>query len=173
LDRVLFVPAARPPHKQDRVLTSFQHRVEMLALAIAGNPAFHIDELEKDRPGPGYTVDTLEELHRRHPDDQFTLLIGSDCLPDLVHWREPARIGALADILVMARPGWPIPNLAEARQAFHLPEELVLKQVVFTPLADISSRDLRRRAAQGRSLRYLVPRAVECYIQTHHLYAEE
>src|SRR5579871_4282836 len=65
LDRVLFIPAARPPHKADRPLTPFGHRVEMLALAIAGNPAFAVDELEKERPGPSYTVDTLLELSRR------------------------------------------------------------------------------------------------------------
>jgi len=157
LDRVLFIPAARPPHKLDRVLTPFPQRVEMLALAIAGHSAFQIDELEKDRPGPSYTVDTLEELHRRFPNDQFTLLIGSDCLPDLVHWRDPAGIATFAEVLVLAH--------------LHFPDNLALR-VAVAPLVDISSRDLRRRAAEGRSLRYLVPRAVECYIQNHHLYAD-
>lgn len=171
LDRVLFIPAARPPHKLDRVLTPFPQRVEMLALAIAGHSAFQIDELEKDRPGPSYTVDTLEELHRRFPNDQFTLLIGSDCLPDLVHWRDPAGIATFAEVLVLARPGWPIHDPKQIRADLHFPDNLALR-VAVAPLVDISSRDLRRRAAEGRSLRYLVPRAVECYIQNHHLYAD-
>lgn len=170
LDRVLFIPAARPPHKLDKPQTPFHHRVEMLTFAIAGNSAFQIDELEKDRPGPSYTVDTLEELHGRYPDAQLTLLIGSDCLPDLVHWRDPARIAKLADILVMARPGWPIASLEELKTALHLMAELQLKQVVYAPMLDVSSRDLRQRAAEGRSLRYLVPRAVESYLHAHHLY---
>ncbi len=170
LDRVLFVPAARPPHKLDQSLTPFARRVEMLALAIAGNPAFQIDDLEKDRPGPSYTVDTLEELHRRYPADELTLLIGSDTLADLAHWRAPERIGRLADVLVVARPGWPFAGMEEARAALHLPTDLRLAYLVHAPLIDISSRDLRRRVAEGRSLRYLVPRAVECYVQAHRLY---
>jgi nicotinate-nucleotide adenylyltransferase len=170
LDRVRFIPAARPPHKQDQAVTPFAHRLEMLRLAVAGNPAFVIDELEKDRPGPSYTVDTLEELHRREPAARLFLLIGSDCLPDLVHWRDPARIGQLADLLVMARSGWSVDHLEQLKAALHLPRELNLAQLVQAPLIDLSSRDLRRRAAEGRSLRYLVPRAVECYIETHRLY---
>jgi nicotinate-nucleotide adenylyltransferase len=170
LDRVLFIPAARPPHKLDQPLTPFAQRVEMLALAIAGNPAFQVDELEKDRPGPSYTVDTLEELHRRHPADQLTLLVGSDTLADLAHWRAPERIGRLADVLVTARPGWSLANLEETRATLSLPADLRLTQLVHVPHIDISSRDLRRRAAEGRSLRYLVPRAVECYVQAHRLY---
>src|SRR6516165_6912268 len=80
LDQVWFIPAARPPHKQDQPLTPFVYRVEMLALAIAGMPAFRVDELEKDRPGPSYTAETLAALRRQHPEDAFFLLVGSDTL---------------------------------------------------------------------------------------------
>src|SRR5437870_4749134 len=78
LEQVLFVPAARPPHKQEQPLTPFAQRVEMLSLALAGNPAFRIEQLERDRPGPSYTVDTLEELRRRQPDAELWLIVGSD-----------------------------------------------------------------------------------------------
>ena len=105
LDQVWFVPAARPPHKPDRALTALHHRVEMLALAVAGQPAFVINELEKDRPGPSYTVETLQELHRRHADIDWHLLVGADCLPDLPTWREPVRIAELARLVIPARPG--------------------------------------------------------------------
>src|ERR1700731_536182 len=96
LDQVVFVPAARPPHKPRESLAPFGQRAEMLALAIAGHAAFRLDDLEKDRPGPSYTADTLEELHRRQPDASFALILGADCLPELATWRDPGRIGHLA-----------------------------------------------------------------------------
>jgi len=172
LDQVWFIPAARPPHKQDRPLTPFAQRVEMLALAVAGQPTFRVDELEKDRPGPSYTVDTLEEIQRRQPGAELELVLGSDCLPDMSHWREPARIVGRAGLLVAARPGWPLWSGEQLREALGLLAEVPLRhQVIHAPLMDISSRDLRRRAAGGRSLRYLLPRAVEAYIAAHRLYA--
>src|SRR4051794_18053807 len=108
LDRVLFMPAARPPHKQERTITSFDQRAEMLALAIAGHAAFRVDELEKGRAGPSFTVDTLEVLLRRQSDAQLFLMVGSDTLHDLATWRKPERIVELAKLLVMARPDWTI-----------------------------------------------------------------
>jgi nicotinate-nucleotide adenylyltransferase len=171
LDEVWFVPAARPPHKATTPLTSFLQRAEMLALALAGQAAFQIDSTEKERPGPSFTVDTLDELRQRHPGTEFFLLLGSDSLVELPHWREPRRIVEHTTLLVATRPGWPLPSAEQFRAALHLPEEAPLPlQFVEAPLIDISSRDLRRRAAEGRSLRYLVPRAVECYIQEKRLY---
>jgi nicotinate-nucleotide adenylyltransferase len=171
LDQVWFVPAARPPHKPGQDLTAFARRAEMLALATAGNPGFRVEELEKDRPGPSYTVDTLGELHRRSPGHDYFFLLGSDCLPDLAHWREPARIAELAALLIWERPGWPLWPEEQLRAALRLPAAAPLRlRVARGPHVDIASRDLRDRAAHGRSLRYLLPRAVECYIETHRLY---
>lgn len=171
LDEVWFVPAAHPPHKDEPTLTRFEQRVEMLALALAGNPAFRIDELEKERPGPSYTADTLAELHRRHPGYEWFLLIGSDTLHDLPHWHQPERVLELAGLLVMARPGSVVLTAEELRRRLHLPDETPLRlQVGEMPQLDIASRDLRRRAANGRSLRYFLPRAVECYIHEKRLY---
>lgn len=173
LDQVLFVPAARPPHKEERALSPFAQRVEMLSLAIAGHPMFRVDELEKDRPGPSYTVDTLETIHCRHPDAELFLLIGSDTLQDLPQWYEPRRVLELSGLLIGARPGWKIESADELRTSLQIPSETPLRyQVVQMPLVDISSRDLRRRAAQKLSLRYMVPRAVEAYIQDKQLYVE-
>ena len=163
LDQVWFVPAARPPHKQERTLTPFGQRGEMLALAVAGNSAFHVSEIEKDRPGPSYTADTLTELAERHPDFELSFIMGSDSLPDLPLWHDPGRILELARLLVVARPDWPIRSLEELGGK-------VRAQVVQAPLIDISSRDLRRRVAEGRSIRYLVPRALEVYIREKQLY---
>jgi nicotinate-nucleotide adenylyltransferase len=163
LDQVLFVPAARPPHKLEQELTAFARRVEMMELAIAGHPHFAVADIEKDRPGPSYTADTLAELQRRYPDAELFLVIGSDCIGDLQNWHNPRGIGDLAELLIVARPGWGV-------DASSLPPALGRRQIVTAPLIDISSRDLRRRAAEGRSLRYLVPPAVDCYIGTHRLY---
>jgi nicotinate-nucleotide adenylyltransferase len=171
LDQVWFVPSARPPHKPDRVLTPFGKRVEMLALAIAGQPAFRVDEVEQERPGPSYTADTLDVLRQRHPDAEFYWIIGSDVLPDLPGWYEPGRVVESAGLLVVARPGWPVWPQEQLRAALRLSTDAALRfQVIHSPLIEIASRDLRQRRAEGRSLRYLVPRAVECYIDTHQLY---
>jgi nicotinate-nucleotide adenylyltransferase len=174
LDAVWFIPAPRPPHKDEAGLTRFEQRVEMLELALAGNPAFRVDELEKERTGPSYTVDTLAELHRRYPDDEFFLLVGSDTIRDLKDWYQPRRVLELAGLVVMARPGHVIPKDAELRTRVELPEAVPLRLVVAeSPQIDISSRDLRRRAAAGRSIRYFLPRAVEIYILDKHLYRPE
>ncbi|MFL5342365.1 MAG: nicotinate-nucleotide adenylyltransferase [Gemmataceae bacterium] len=171
LDQVLFVPSARPPHKQTDDITPFDKRAEMIRLAIAGNPMFRVEELEKDRPGPSFTVDTLTELHQRQPADELHLIVGSDCLPDLPSWREPARILGLAKLIVAVRPGWPVWPQEQLRAALRLPaEELVHEQIVTLPLIDIASRDLRRRFSEGRSGRYFVPHAVLAYIADKGLY---
>lgn len=171
LDEVWFVPAPRPPHKDEPALTRFEQRVEMLALALAGNPAFRIDEVEKERLGPSYTADTLAELRRRHPTHEFFLLVGSDTLADLPHWHEPLRVLEQASLLVVARPGVAVPTHGELRQRLQASESLPLRlHVVEMPQIDIASRDLRRRATAGRSLRYFLPRAVECYIHDKRLY---
>jgi nicotinate-nucleotide adenylyltransferase len=173
LDQVWFIPAARPPHKPEHMLTPFAQRLEMLALASAGQPAFRVDALEKDRPGPSYTADTLAELYRLHPASEFFLLIGSDTLHDLPHWHAPQQVAELATLLVVARPGWQLLAPGEVAQKMGLPPGVPLRhQVVEVPLLAISSRDLRRRAAAGLSLRYFVPRAVEAYILDKRLYQE-
>jgi nicotinate-nucleotide adenylyltransferase len=167
LDQVWFIPAARPPHKHERALTPFGQRVEMLALAIAGQPAFRINELEKDRPGPSYTADTLTELQRANAGAEFFLLIGSDTLADLPHWHEPARVAELATLLIVDRPDAPGMDIEPLARTIGV---TLRCQRILMPLMAISSRDLRQRAAAGKSLRYLVPRAVEAYILDKHLY---
>jgi nicotinate-nucleotide adenylyltransferase len=102
LDEVLFTPAPRPPHKP-RPCARFDQRVEMLGLALAGNPTFRIEEMEKERESPSYTVDTLAELRRRRLDDELLLLVGGDTIRDLHLWYEPRRILELAGLLVVAR----------------------------------------------------------------------
>jgi nicotinate-nucleotide adenylyltransferase len=174
LDQVWFIPAARPPHKLDRELTPFAQRVEMLNLAIAGNSAFKVEEIERDRPGPSYTADTLDGLRRQYPREDWRLLIGSDTLMDLPNWHEPARVIQQASLLVMVRTGHPVPTEQALRTVFSETQLPTLRlRVVQAPQIDISSSDLRRRTSEGRSLRYQVPRAVECYILNKNLYQLE
>jgi len=160
LDRVLFVPSPRPPHKLAGASASFADRTEMLRLAIAGEPAFAVDTLEGDRTGPSYTVDTLRELHRREPGNEWFLLLGSDSVRDLPTWRQPYEIARLAKVLFVGRPGTDFPALPAGFDT----------QKVNSPLIDVSSTGLRQRIAARRSIRYLVPRAVEEFIATRSLY---
>jgi nicotinate-nucleotide adenylyltransferase len=171
LDQVLFVPAARPPHKPEGATAAFARRVEMLELALAGQPAFRVEELERDRPGPSYTADTLEELHARQTGSEVFLILGADCLPDLPNWYQPERIVRLATLLVVNRigsPGWSEEELSNILRM--APQSPLKLQTVNSPLIEISSSDVRSRARDQRSLRYLVPRAVECYIENQNLY---
>jgi nicotinate-nucleotide adenylyltransferase len=171
LDEVWFIPAPRPPQKEGQSITRFDQRIEMLALALAGNPSFRIDEIEKDRHGPSYTVDTLAELHQRHPEQAFFLLIGGDALVDLPTWREPGRILEQVGLVVMDRPGSAVIAGEELRQRLSLSADATINLLrVEAPGIDIASRYLRRRIADGRSVRYLVPRAVEVYIHEKQLY---
>jgi nicotinate-nucleotide adenylyltransferase len=173
LDQVWFIPAARPPHKPSHHLTPFERRAEMLRLATAGHPAFRVSEIENERTGPSYTVDTLEELRRRHPDAELHLILGSDTLPDLPTWHESFRLPQLATLLLVARPGTPLPDPAGLRAVLGLaPDDPLQFQGIEVPLQEISSRDLRRRVAEGRGIRYLVPRAVEQYIVEKSLYRQ-
>ena len=155
LDRVLFVPARRSPLKDRDPIASVADRVTMLEAAIAGEPRFTLSRVELERDGVSYTVDTLETLRSQ---GELFLILGSDALADLARWRTPDRIRELATLLVAARPGAPEPDPVHRARAFDAPR------------LDISSRELRARAARGMSLRYLVPDAVWEHIQRRHLY---
>ena len=175
LDRVLFVPAAIQPHKQDRQLTSGQHRMEMLALATGGNDAFAVLGDELERGGVSYTVDTLERLKARHPDDDLLLILGPDAFLGLPTWREPQRIIDLAEVLAVERES--LDDLSDAASRGPLETLLgrerldrVISKRVRLPAIGIRASDLRAAVAAGQSIRYRTPRAVECSIATHGLY---
>jgi nicotinate-nucleotide adenylyltransferase len=173
LDQVWFVPAAIAPHKQNRTTeTTPRQRIEMLELAIAGNEAFRISTIEIDRGGVSYTVDTLQAIKDQQPDAELFLLMGADSLRDLLTWREPARICELAWPVVSRRADAPEPDY---RQLAHLmsPDRLAAMEGMRLemPIVQLSSTDLRARAAAGKSLRYRTPRAVEQYIKAQKLYS--
>jgi nicotinate-nucleotide adenylyltransferase len=175
LDRVVFVPAAIPPHKQDRRLASAEHRVAMLTLAIGGHDAFGISTVEIDRGGVSYTVDTLALLADRHPGDELLLLLGPDALAQLPTWREPRTIADRCTLLAVERQGLDdVSALArEAGLAAVLGRERLERTIasrVRMPAVGIRASDLREAVAAGGSIRYRTPRAVEAYIAAHALY---
>lgn len=153
LERVVFVPARRSPLKREGPVAGAPDRLAMLAAATAHEPRFEVSTVELDRDHPSYTVETLETLKHR---GELYLILGSDAYADFDRWREPERIRSLATIVLAARPG--APNAPRGAR------------VLDSPLMDISSRELRSRAARGRSLRYLVPEAALRYIEEHRLY---
>jgi nicotinate-nucleotide adenylyltransferase len=174
LDQVLLIPAARPPHKLQRELTRFEQRVEMLTLAISGHAAFRIDELERERSGPSYTYQTLEELRAKYGGAELFLIVGGDTIGELHLWYQPRRILELATLLVVPRPGSPSVDGSELRAKLSLPMEAPCRvETVRMPLIDIASTDIRERLGQGRTVRYMIPRAVEAYIADKGLYGRQ
>ncbi len=163
LDRVLWMPAATPPHKQDDpTLAPAADRLAMARAATEDNPRFEVSDLEIAREGVSYTVDTLRQLRRERPDAALALIIGGDSAAALASWREPRALLGLARLVVYARPGadlGAVPPWVRARAG-----------IVEGPLLDVSSTELRRRIAEGRTVRYLVPDAVREVIEARRLY---
>jgi nicotinate-nucleotide adenylyltransferase len=178
LDRILFVPAGRPPHKPGGTVSDPERRFVMAQLAIADNPAFAISRIEIDRAGPSYTADTVEALAAMDRgsrdgsgvDDvtEITLILSAETFSELPSWREPERILDAARLAVVPREGYPAPDPAWLSKAFPGRETRVA--YLDGPLVGVSSTDIRERVASGRSIRYLVPAAVETYIAANHLY---
>jgi nicotinate-nucleotide adenylyltransferase len=165
LDRVWFVVAGSPPHKPEG-RTDMGHRVEMVRLAVAGNPAFEVSEIETRRPGPHYSAETLEAIRLERPEDELFFLIGADSLVDLPHWRAPEKILRMTTLVVANRPGFE-PTTPEVP-----PGARPIRQVTIPPIG-LASHEIRRLRRDRRSIRYQVPRAVEAYIDAHGLYPPE
>jgi nicotinate-nucleotide adenylyltransferase len=172
LDQVWFMPSAHPPHKVDQGVTRFEQRCEMIELAIAGHPSFRVERVEKELPPPSYTAETLAELRRRFPADEFLLLMGSDTLPDLPMWYEPRRVVEQAGLVVVPRPGVMLWTAERLARALGMEAAAVRLRFVACPMIEIASRELRRAMADGMSIRYMVPRAVEEYIRDRTLYGK-
>lgn len=164
LDEVWFIPAGSPPHKPVGNRTSGAHRLAMVQLAIAGHPAFRATDLELQRSGPSFTVATLAEVRRLRPQATLWWLLGADMLHDFSNWREPERIVTMARLGAVNRGG--VVSGCPDQWAAHV-------DAVTIPALAIAARDLRDRVAHGRSIRYLVPRAVEEYIREHTHYVAD
>jgi nicotinate-nucleotide adenylyltransferase len=183
LERIVFVPAASPPHKPGRRLADAASRLAMVELAIADNPRFAVSDLELERSGISYSVDTLERFREREPEAALHFIIGADAFREVQTWRDVPRLFELASVVVANRP----PDRLEttiahlpvaAREAFcYDPLTLSyrhrsgteLRFVAITAL-DVSATAIRRRVHEGLSIRYLVPAGVERFIRERQLY---
>lgn len=170
LDRVLFVPAYRQPLKGAEPAGGAQHRVAMVEAAITSNALFELSRIELERGGLSYTVDSLRELHRRHSEAALCLIVGMDSLVEVPRWRDPRGILRLAEVAAVYRPGWKVVDLDQLEA--QLPGAASRVRIVPIPWLDISARELRERVRAGRSIRYLVPDAVDGYIAEHGLYRD-
>ena len=170
LDRVIFIPAFQSPLKPDRPIATDRQRLEMLGLAIAGNPGFEVDDLEIRRGEISYTIETLHALGQQYPDDELFMLIGADSLEKFGRWKDPEKICQLAVPLVAARHGSDadLGLLAPLVDAGRLAQ--IEKFAFQFPRIEISSTTLRQRLAAGLSIRYRTPRSVESYIENAKLY---
>ncbi|MFN2476479.1 MAG: nicotinate-nucleotide adenylyltransferase [Chthoniobacterales bacterium] len=156
LDEVIFVPAAMSPHKLDGTPTDSAARLAMLQAAIEGEPRFSVDEIELQRPPPSFTIDTIESYVGASADTEIHYLLGSDNLPRLHTWHRFAELERLVRFVVLNR----------GAKIVACPYEIVERQI------DISATEIRNRVATGRSIRYLVPPAVEEIIRRRQLYTE-
>jgi nicotinate-nucleotide adenylyltransferase len=163
-DRVLFIPSAHPPHKNDPTIAPAAHRFAMTQLAVEKNTLFEVSDIEIQRQGTSYTIDTLKTLSALYPQAELGLIIGADNFLEIETWKSPEEIFALAEVIVMNRPGF---TNTQVRHRYS-------KQARFVnvPLIGISGSEIRRRVKQGRSIRYLVPENVLEYIHYHKLYRE-
>jgi nicotinate-nucleotide adenylyltransferase len=170
LNQMTFVPAGVPPHKLDQEITDPERRLEMVQLAIADNAYFAVSRVDIDRSGPCYTVDTIRLLETGWgKESEIYFTIGADSLAELPTWYQPECLLRMCHIVAVGRPGYRV-QLDELDRLF--PGALSAIRVLDTPEIDISSTDIRQRVRKGRSIRYLVPLAVERYIREHGLYRD-
>lgn len=163
LDRVAFVPSRVPPHRPAAAAAALD-RFAMVCLATAGHPRFLPSDIELAREGPSYTVDSLRLLAEEHPGERLVLIVGSDAFPEMAAWRDPEAIFARCAVAVVARSGEAAPQ-----ETAPLPASAEVVRID-GPALVISSTEIRRRVAEGRSIRYLVPEPVADYIAKRGLY---
>lgn len=168
LDRVLFMPAAQPPHKKGQVITRATDRLLMTRLAINGDPILELSAIEMERPGPSFTIDSVSELRRVHPDTALFLVMAADSLAQIDTWREPDRLLEEIEWVVGPRPGTALPDRPVLEDRFG--ERASRIHLLEGPSLDVSSSEIRRRVAARHTIRYLVPRDVEELIIDRELY---
>ncbi len=170
LNRLLWTLTPEPPHKQDQPITSIEHRLAMVNLAISDNPSFELSRIELDRPGPHYTLDTVKLIAEQNPNAEIVPIIGGDSLHDLPTWHQPKELlYACHWVGVMRRPEDAASLEALERE---LPGISSKVHYVDAPLLEIASREIRSRIANRRPYRYYLPHPVYEYITEHHLYQQ-
>jgi len=184
LNRIMFVPASKPPHKIYGDITSFHHREQMISLAIEGNPVFSFSDVEKQRETKSYSVETVEYILKKYMKNlELYFILGQDAFHAIQTWKEWERLLLLCNFVVMTRPGYENKGLetilpAEFASRFAYDEHVEgfrgpTGHIIFfrgVTFLDISSSDIRQRVKQGKTIKYLVPETVRHYIAKHGLY---
>jgi len=194
LDRIIFVPAARPPHKEEAVVASALHRYEMVSLATVFTPYFTVSPIELQREGKSYSVETVREFQKMAgPDTRLYFVVGVDAFLEMSAWREAEELLALTRVIVTARPGWRLDEVErlltpDQRRLLGQPtfrylkvgeidpdrveKDLPPRQVLLVEVVslDIASREIRQLVEEGRSIRHLVPDTVAAYMAKNRLY---
>jgi len=158
LDKVIFVPAFLPPHKDNADITAACERLEMMKLAIKDNRYFSVSDTEIKRSGRSYTIDTIREFKEKYPQDELYFIIGSDLLKYLEEWKDLRRIIEMVKFIAATRPGYPLEKIPS-----------YIKTMAIRAV-DISAFEIRRAIKENKSFRYLVPEAVFKYIIKKGLY---
>lgn len=160
LERIIFVPAYLPPHKDNADIADVRHRYQMLNLAIKKNNYFSVSDIEIKRDGRSYTIDTIKEFKSVYPDDDLYFIIGSDLLKYLAEWKDLNEIIKMVKFIVATRPGYPL--------------EKIPNYIATIPIraVDISGFEIRKAIKEDKSFRYLVPEVVYKYIIKNKLYKE-
>lgn len=173
LEKVLFIPAASPPHKNNKYVSPSNYRFHMTRLAVESNPYFEVSDIEIKRQGISYTVDTLKDLRKIYPKEyEFWMVIGGDSLVEMDTWRDVKNIVKLCNFAVYMRPHASVDRcMAQAEKIREQGNSRV--EFVQAPMIEISSTDIRSRLARGKSIRYMVPDVVRDYIMDQELFVRE
>lgn len=168
-DKVLFIPAAIPPHKTQNAITAVADRLTMTKMAVASNPWFEVSPLEIERPGPSYTIDTVREIKKIYQPENLYFITGADAVLEILSWKDVNNLLSLCKFIAATRPGYDLNNLEQRLKS--LPEKYFKNIIPFyVPSLAISSTDIRNRVGSGKPIKYLLPESVEGYIYEHLLY---
>lgn len=169
LDRVIFIPAARPPHKTEKEMTAPYHRLHMVERAIYSNSHFEISALELEREGLSYTINTVNAVREIHPQASIYFITGADAVLEILTWKNVEELLNVCKFIAATRPGYDLENLEHTLSC--LPRHYLKKICTMeVPALAISSTDIRARVAEGRPIKYLLPELVERYIFEEGLY---
>ncbi|MDQ0285516.1 nicotinate-nucleotide adenylyltransferase [Desulfofundulus luciae] len=169
LEKVIFIPAGRPPHKTGRKISDPHHRWIMTELAVASNPYFDTSSIEVERPGYSYTIDTVREVRNLYPGAEIFFITGADAVLEILNWKNVNELLEMCWFIAATRPGYPLGNL-KRRLAGIDPEHVKRIIPMEVPALAISSTEIRARVQEGRPIKYLLPEPVEAYILNRGLY---
>ena len=169
LEKVIFIPAGRPPHKTKREISAARHRLNITRLAVASNPFFMVSDIEIMKPGLSYAIDTVQIFKEQFPQAELFFITGADAVFEILSWKRVEELLRLCCFVAATRPGYKLDELSKNIPGFPIngKKRIITMEV---PALAISSTDLRRRVREGRPIKYLVPEAVEAYILNNNLY---